>query len=124
MTIKYFTDCAIVPVWDPKKSDPVEKELSLEKSNEWISDRWYWCPQCEFAVCSEDLPEELEEVHVPLCPECDHPMEDFDWEGILEVLGDGEMSSSDDEDEESSDWMYPEGHDDGESIDTMFGDDD
>ncbi len=100
MTIKYFTDCAIVPVWVPKKSEPVEKELSLEKSNEWISERWYWCPQCEFAVCSEDLPEELEEGQVLLCPECDHPMEDFDWEGILEVLEDGGGFTDGDEEQE------------------------
>lgn len=110
MSIRYFTDCAIVPVWDPKKSEPIEKELSLEKSNEWISSVWYWCPQCEFAVCSEDLPEEPEEDQVPLCPECGYPMEDFDWEGEIEILGDG--------------GMFPEGHDDGEAVDTMFGDDD
>ncbi len=110
MPIERYGDSEIVPVWNPQKSEPDEKELSLKKSNEWISSVWYWCPNCDFAVCSEDLPEELEEDQAPLCPECRCPMEDFDWEGELEILGDGGLSSDDNEDEESED--------------TMFGDDD
>lgn len=109
MPIERYGDYAIVPVWNPKKREPREKELSNKTINAWNSGWWYWCEECEMAVCSDDLPNEIEEGKSPLCPVCNHEMEDFDWEGMLDCMDDS--------------WMFPNGHDDGESIDTMFGDD-
>lgn len=110
MSVEHYGDSNLVPVWDAEKGRIVGQELSEENKSAWIDSWWYWCPECNMAVSSWDLPEEEDASKIRLCPVCNHEMDDFDWERPLEC---GDCN-----------WMFPEGYDDGLAPDTMFGDDD
>lgn len=113
MSFSLYNDRVVFPIWDAQRQQ-IEEDFELYDERDFggmshttqlkqlVS---HWCPNCECAFRKIDIPSTIS-PNRPKCPACGTALDEFDLD---EVAPDWTDDS----------WMFPDGHDDGESIDSM-----
>ena len=113
MSLELYNDRVIFSIWNAR-TRVIEDDFEIDDERDFggVSHRTqlkrmvsHWCQDCECAFRKEDVPA-TGFLDRPICPVCGNELAYFDLEEILP-------------DETDDSWMFPNGHDDGESIDEM-----
>lgn len=113
MEIELYPDRVIVSIWNAEENEVEDyHEFNDDSDCGGLSHKAqvkklfsHWCPSCTCAFRKSDM-ETLTELGNPKCPMCGTELEIFDLDRIVREA-------------EDDSWMFPDGHDDGESIDEL-----
>lgn len=113
MSLELYDDEVVFSLWDAQTKAIKDNVVLYDKrdhggpSHKTQLKRMvsHWCPFCECAFREADVPFEDPPIHAK-CPVCGTELEEFDLDNLAP-------------DWEDDSWMFPDGHDDGESLDEL-----